>query len=91
MATDIVIQLNELALDLKRGQGKSTLYGAATEIEYLRKEISSLKEQHNANLIALSKSVNDPGPNPKLHFSIMKKHRKEWPTLWQAIDSLIMN
>lgn len=36
MATDIVIQLRELASSIERGNGKSTLYGAADEIERLR-------------------------------------------------------
>ena len=36
MATDIVIQLRELASSMERGEGMSTVYGAATEIELLR-------------------------------------------------------
>lgn len=92
MATDIIIQLKELASTLKRGEGKSTLYGAVTEIEYLRKEVVSLRNQNDqiiSKIYDLNKSINDPGPNPKFHFSVMKKHRKEWPTLWHAIDYLI--
>lgn len=38
MATDIVIQLRELASSMKRGNGMSTVYGAADEIERLRYE-----------------------------------------------------
>lgn len=36
MATDIVIQLRGLASSMKRGEGMSTVYGAAKEIERLR-------------------------------------------------------
>lgn len=39
MATDIVIQLRELASSIERGNGKSTVYGAADEIERLQKEL----------------------------------------------------
>ena len=38
MATDIVIQLRQLASSIERGNGKSTLYGAANEIERLREQ-----------------------------------------------------
>ena len=37
MATDIVIQLRMLATCMERGYGMSTVYGAANEIERLRK------------------------------------------------------
>lgn len=51
---------------------------AADEIEDLRNKILQLEE-----------AIKNPGPNPKFHHAIMKKHRKEWKTLWDAIDSLI--
>lgn len=40
MATDIVVQLRELASSMERGSGKSTLNGAANEIERLRGQVS---------------------------------------------------
>lgn len=46
MATDIVIQLRELASSMERGNGKSTLYGVADEIERLPLELQSYKD-HN--------------------------------------------
>ena len=39
MAIDIVIQLRELAASMKRGEGRSTVYGAVAEIERLRAEV----------------------------------------------------
>lgn len=42
MATDIVTQLRELASSMKRGEGMSTVYGAAIEIERLRAEVVRL-------------------------------------------------
>ena len=45
MASDIVIQLRELAASMKRGEGRSTLYGAANEIERLRIELAKASNQ----------------------------------------------
>jgi hypothetical protein len=33
-------------------------------------------------------AYNNPGPVPEYHYSIMRKHRKEWPTLWEALDKM---
>lgn len=38
---------------------------------------------------AIHKAVRDEGPNPAYHHKIMERHRKEWPTLWEAIDLLL--
>lgn len=43
MAKDIVIQLKDLAASTNRGEGKSTIYGAASEIERLRIEVKDLQ------------------------------------------------
>lgn len=43
MAKDIVVQLKDLAASTNRGEGKSTIYGAASEIERLRVEIKDLQ------------------------------------------------
>lgn len=43
MAIDIILQLEELALSIPREQGRSTITGAAREIEWLRKENEFLK------------------------------------------------
>jgi hypothetical protein len=37
----------------------------------------------------LEKSITNEGPYPKHHRKIMFKHRREWPTLWNAIDRLL--
>lgn len=34
-------------------------------------------------------AVTNPGPKPLWHQKIMRRHRKEWPTLWKAIDTLM--
>ena len=40
MADDIVSQLQRLATTLERGEGRSTVLGAAAEIERLRAEVA---------------------------------------------------
>jgi hypothetical protein len=46
-----------------------------------------------ANLLAavgeIRRSVEDEGPEPAYHRAIVKRHRKEWPTLWRALDRLL--
>lgn len=35
---------------------------------------------------AWSRAHNDPGPQPTYHYEIMRRHRREWPTLWRSLD-----
>lgn len=37
----------------------------------------------------LHSAIENAGINPRFHHKIMKKHRKEWPTLWKVIDRLV--
>lgn len=37
----------------------------------------------------LRRAVRIKGPAPHLHDKTMARHRKEWPTLWRAIDDLL--
>lgn len=34
-------------------------------------------------------TIMNRGPNPSMHDKIMQRHRREWPTLWRAIDHLL--
>ena len=34
-------------------------------------------------------AVENEGTHPTYHRKIMARHRREWPTLWKAIDALI--
>jgi hypothetical protein len=34
-------------------------------------------------------AINNPGPIPSMHRRVMARHRKEFPTLWSAIDALL--
>lgn len=57
MSDDIVNQLKDLASTLKRGEGRSTVYGAVTEIERLRTEL--LEAQKDLGLIRRAKDRRD--------------------------------
>lgn len=35
------------------------------------------------------RAISNPGRVPSWHYAIMRKHRKEWPTLWNALDELL--
>lgn len=37
---------------------------------------------------ALLDAIDVEGPNPAHHRRIMNEHRRQWPTLWAAIDRL---
>ena len=38
---------------------------------------------------AVVMAVRDPGRAPRFHYRLMFRHRKQWPTLWKALDELI--
>jgi hypothetical protein len=38
----------------------------------------------------IREAVQNLGPYPHTHLHIMARHRKEWPTLWAAIDRLLV-
>lgn len=37
---------------------------------------------------AVVDALEDEGPKPRLHRKVLRKHRKEWPALHNAIDEL---
>lgn len=37
---------------------------------------------------AVGSAINNAGPNPQHHREVMARHRREWPTLWRALDAL---
>lgn len=38
---------------------------------------------------ALVRAIQNPGPSPYWHRQVLHKHRREWPTLWAAIDEIL--
>lgn len=37
----------------------------------------------------VARAIMDEGIMPGYHREIMTRHRKEWPTLWRALDKLV--
>jgi len=37
----------------------------------------------------LSSAITNEGPNPDKHRRIMRRHRRQWPTIWRKIDRLV--
>lgn len=37
----------------------------------------------------LARAITDEGPVPMYHRIVMDRARKEWPTLWHAIDRIL--
>lgn len=43
----------------------------------------------NLKIKAIEGAIKDEGPNPRYHHDTMRRHRSEWPMLWDAIDELL--
>jgi len=41
------------------------------------------------DLTELRESITNEGSKPRYHREIQARHRREWPTLWKAIDNLL--
>jgi len=37
----------------------------------------------------LSSAIANQGPSPEKHRRIMRRHRRQWPTIWRKIDRLV--
>lgn len=37
----------------------------------------------------LREAIENAGPEPRFHRSMMHRHKKEWPTLWKAIRKIV--
>lgn len=48
------------------------------------------RNQNLENAVSdIVKAINDKGKVPQYHAHVLRKHREEWPTLWQALDKLV--
>ena len=45
--------------------------------------------REQAAIEAIRRAIQDEGPQPAFHRATMARHRKEWPTLWAAIDAAL--
>lgn len=65
--------------------GQATEPDQAARIAELERQLAAT----NARLARLRAAVWDPGSNPAYHRQVMRKARKAWPVLWDAIDQLV--
>lgn len=49
-----------------------------------------MDEEMRDALDALWSAVHDAGPVESYHRDVMRRHRREWPTLWRAIDAILI-
>jgi hypothetical protein len=70
MSEDEVQRLRHVVADLT---GESVLL--EHEIERLR-----------SLLIGIQRAITEEGRSPAHHQQVMRRHRKEWPSLWKAIN-----
>ncbi len=35
---------------------------------------------------AVQEAITDEGSHPRFHRHVMKRHQREWPTLWAALE-----
>lgn len=47
------------------------------------------EQQLRAAAEKVRRAIRVKGPQPRLHDEMMARHRKEWPTLWKALDDLL--
>lgn len=38
---------------------------------------------------AVIEAIRNEGSHPQYHREVMARHRREWPTLWKALDALV--
>lgn len=73
----------------RRNARETELEGKLVEVWienfFLKKKLSNL-EKATTELV---KAIRDKGAVPQYHNHVMRKHRDEWPTLWQAIDNIV--
>lgn len=61
------------------------LVEAWIETFFLKKKIKNT----DLAITALISAIGNQGPVPQYHIHVMKKHREEWPQLWEAIDKVV--
>lgn len=69
----------------KHRELESKLVEAWIDNFFLKRKVADL-EKATAGLV---RAIRDKGAVPQYHNHVMKKHRDEWPALWQAIDNIV--
>lgn len=63
--------------------------GSVTQSRYM--QMVAERDMYKNMCEDIVSAVIDEGISPKYHRAVLKKHRTEWPFLWQKIDSVILN
>lgn len=74
-----VMRLQELELQLKREIERLSIKNF-----YMQNQIND----YNKAINAIYAVIENPGIVPTYHYHILRKHRSEWPGLWEKIDNL---
>lgn len=61
---------------MERAENQHERYETLAEMEAIVKEIQD--------------AITNPGMSPTYHAIILEKHRRQWPTLWAALDKLLL-
>lgn len=90
MSSESEATVRELQTSIMRYQELETSLVKSCETFSKRAVYSEIENRRLLSCIEQLKSaINDEGPNPRYHNKIMKKHRRDWPVLWEAIDRLV--
>lgn len=65
------------------------VYGPRIEEHHLTALLRGDYDTKREAIKQLRNAIDVEGRSPEHHHNIMAKHRKEWPTLWKAIDRLL--
>lgn len=55
-------------------------------LNFIQFSIKSALAAQNGKIEAIREAIENEGPSPSHHHAVMANHRKQWPTLWEAID-----
>lgn len=47
------------------------------------------RTKYDSLIQAIYDAIKNEGISPDHHRRVMRKHRRQWPTLWRAIDNLL--
>ena len=71
----------------EKAEAANEFYKAQTQLAQKRNdEYAAESARLRQALEEIKQAIRVKGPVPKFHKDTMKRHRKEWPTLWKAID-----
>jgi hypothetical protein len=74
----------------RRIENAHTVTGFPTYWEDLQK-MTEERDEWESLVRSIVDAVMNEGPSPEFHRKIMRRHRSEWPFLWDKIDKAILS